>query len=98
MTTYIVCQNGNCAQPYPISYFGVVTPKTANIDCPICGSVLVDENGRGNLSSIPVPVHYMTPQDMKNMEKREKQELADKREEVARLQRDIEELECNHED
>lgn len=88
---YIVCQTGNCAQTYPMEYFGVVTKDTKNISCEKCGGVLVDSEGRANFSQHADIRKFITTEDLN---KRNKAELKRKRDELKQLQDDIAELEA----
>ncbi len=85
--TYVVCQTGNCAQTYPISYF---TKGAKNVPCEECGGVLVDSDGRGNLSRHADVRRFITVEDL---DKQNKSELKKKYAKLKRLQDDIAELE-----
>lgn len=85
--TYLVCQTPKCQQTYPISDF---KPESVNVPCAKCGGVLIDGDGRANLSQHAAVRPVITPEEI---EAGKKKRLAQKRDELARLQQEIDVLE-----
>lgn len=85
--TYLVCQTPKCQQTYPIENF---KPESVSVPCAKCGGVLIDENGRANLSQNPHVIPVITSEEI---EQDRKDRLARKREQLAKLQDEIDELE-----
>lgn len=90
MPTYIVCQTGHCQQTYPLEYFGVVTKDTKDIKCEKCGGILVDSNGKAQMSQNATVIPVIIPAEQK--EKAERR-LEQKREEYKQLEREMAEIE-----
>ncbi|MGX1195824.1 ssDNA-binding Zn-finger/Zn-ribbon topoisomerase 1 [Metabacillus sp. SLBN-84] len=85
--TYVVCQTPKCQHTYPIQD---IKPESVNVSCSECGGVLIDENGRANLSRNP---HILPVISQEEIERNQKAELLSKREDLARLQKDVDALE-----
>lgn len=88
---YIVCQTSKCQQTYPVEQFNA---ESKNIKCEKCNGVLIDKKGRANFSqhSRVIPVI-----EISELNERREQELKEKRNELATLEREIlelEEMEC----
>lgn len=88
--TYIVCQTGRCQQTYPLSYFGVVTKDTKDVKCPKCGGILVDSEGKSQMSQNATVIPVIIPSEQKELAERR---LEQKREEYKQLEREMAELE-----
>lgn len=85
--TYVVCQTPKCQQTYPLSNY---KPESVNVPCSKCGGVLIDENGRANMSQHSWVRPVIT---IEEIEENRKEELARKREQLERLQSEIDVLE-----
>ncbi|WP_078598651.1 hypothetical protein [Evansella clarkii] len=85
--TYVVCQTPKCQQTYPLNSF---KPESVNVPCAKCGGVLIDKDGRANMSQNPHVIPVITTDEIKQ---NRKEKLARKRKELARLQAEITELE-----
>lgn len=88
--TYVVCQNGNCAQTYPMYFFEVITKDTKNISCDKCGGVLVDKDGRADLSANPDVLKFITEETLR---KQDESELREKKKVLKKITDEIAELE-----
>jgi hypothetical protein len=84
---YLVCQTPKCQQTYPLEEF---EPEAKNVSCKKCGGVVVDGDGRANLSQNPHVIPIITVEEM---EQNRKAKLERKRKEMARLQAEVTELE-----
>lgn len=88
--TYVVCQTSHCQQTFPIESLFPINKETKNIRCEKCGGVLVDENGFANFSQHAQVRPVITPEEIEaSIQKR----LRAKREALAELQEEIQELE-----
>lgn len=87
---YVVCQTKRCQQTYPIDYLIEIKKETKNVTCEKCGGILIDKNGRGNLSKHPHVIHVI---DDEYNEKIRQEEIQRKRQEFDRLEDDINRLE-----
>ena len=85
--TYVVCQTSKCQQTYPIEQFNA---ESKNVFCEKCGGVLIDKDGRANLSQNPTVIPVIT---FEEIEEGRKRELSKKYKELELLQKDIQELE-----
>lgn len=84
---YLVCQTPKCQQTYPIGDF---EPESKNASCEKCGGVVVDGDGRANLSRNPHVIPVITAEEI---EQNRKTRLERKRDEMAKLQSEVTELE-----
>lgn len=87
---YVVCQTKKCQQTYSIDSLGEITKDTKNIKCKKCGGVLIDKNGRGNLSQHADVIPVI---DDENDEKIRQEEIRQKRREIDKLKKEIKRLE-----
>jgi ribosomal protein S27E len=87
--TYVVCQTARCQQTYPIEQFA---KDSKNVSCEKCGGVLIDSEGRGNLSRNPTVIPVISVEELKESELAE---LKEKRIQFKRLKKEIKELEEN---
>lgn len=85
--TYIVCQTPKCQQTYPLSQFD---KDSVNVSCEKCGGVLIDKNGRANLSKNPTVIPVITAEEV---EANRKRRLEEKRKQLNSLQAEVAELE-----
>lgn len=74
--TYVVCQTPKCQQTYPIEDF---KPESVNIACQKCGGVLIDENGRANLSQNPTVIPIVTVEELEAQEEKKRDKEYHKR-------------------
>lgn len=85
--TYLVCQTSKCQQTYPIHNFKATD---TNVPCPKCGGVVIDKDGRADLSQNPHVIPVITTEEI---EQGRKEKLARKRKELENLQSEVNQLE-----
>jgi ribosomal protein S27E len=85
--TYVVCQTGRCQRTYPIKQF---TKESKNVFCEKCGGILIDSEGRGNLSRNPTVIPVISLMELKE---RNEVNLREKRKLLNQLKKEIKELE-----
>jgi hypothetical protein len=88
--TYVVCQTSRCQQTYPLEFLGEITVSTKDISCEKCGGVLVDSEGRANLSQNSTVIPVVT---IEEIEKQRESSLKEKRRLLKELKKEIKELE-----
>lgn len=72
--TYIICQNHDCRQTYPITQFN---KNDRNVPCPTCKKgTLIGENGEVTLSGQPYVHKTINPKVLERIEERKRQEPA----------------------
>jgi ribosomal protein S27E len=89
LMVYVVCQTSRCQQTYPIEQF---KKDSKNVSCEKCGGILIDSEGRGNLSQNPTVIPVISLEELKE---RSKVELEEKRKSLKQLKEEIKELEEN---
>lgn len=84
---YAVCQTPKCQQTYPLED---LEPKLKSISCEKCGGIVVDDDGRANLSQNPHVLPVITKEEI---DQNRKDRLNRKQYEMTILQAEITELE-----
>ena len=84
---YVVCQTGKCQQTYALEKF---SKEAKDVSCEKCGGVLIDGEGRANLSQNATVIPVISVEELSKQRNRE---LQRKREELKLLEEDIRVLE-----
>lgn len=87
---FVVCQTKRCQQTYPIHHFGEITKDTKGVKCEKCGGILIDENGRANLSQHPDVIPLYDPVEAAKQRRRELGQLRKQRDSLDKQIRQLE--------
>lgn len=90
MTTYIVCQNGDCATPHVIEDLGSTQEELKNIDCIICGAIVIDYKGHGDMSLLRQRIPY---RENDSPERKRAKKIQKKRKKLVEFEKEILEME-----
>ncbi|MEK3955671.1 hypothetical protein [Psychrobacillus sp. FSL K6-1464] len=88
---YLVCQKSKCQQTYPIKDF---SKDSKDVACEKCGGVLIDKDGRANMSQNATVIPVITAEEL---EVQRLEKIKRKHKELAALEREIQVLEDDEE-